>query len=74
MSRKSIICLVRSHSLMGNVMSRTGYYRLQITIPAAVVEAIDTFRVEKKLLSRAAALRELLRLGLARNAKEPDQK
>jgi hypothetical protein len=38
------------------------------------VEAIDTFRVEKKLLCRAAALRELLRLGLARKAKEPDQK
>jgi hypothetical protein len=65
MSKKSIIGLVRSHSLMGNVMSRTGYYRIQIAIPAAVVEAIETFRVEKKLLSRTAALHELLRRGLA---------
>jgi hypothetical protein len=60
---------------MDNVMSRAGDYRLQIVIPAAEVEAVDTFRFEERLPSRTAAVRELLRLGLAsRNAKEHDPK
>jgi hypothetical protein len=39
------------------------------------VKAIDDFRFEERLPTRTAAVRELLRLGLAsRNAKEHDQK
>jgi hypothetical protein len=60
---------------MGNVMNRTEDYRLQILISAAELKAVDTFRFEERLPSRAAAVRELLRLGLtSRSAKEPDQK
>jgi len=56
-------------------MSRTRDCRLQIVIPGAEVEAVDTFRFEERLPSRTAAVRELLRLGLAsRNAKEHDRK
>lgn len=50
-------------------------YRLQIVIPAAEVEAVDAFRFEERLPSRTAAVRELLRRGIAsRKAKEHDQK
>jgi hypothetical protein len=60
---------------MGNTMSRTGDCRLQIVISAAEVEAVDTFRFEERMPSRTAAVRELLRLGLAsRKAKEQDHK
>ena len=75
MSQMSIISLVRPSSLMGNTMSRTGDCRIQIVISAAEVEAVDTFRFEERMPSRTAAVRELLRLGLAsRKAKEQDHK
>jgi metal-responsive CopG/Arc/MetJ family transcriptional regulator len=75
MSKMSIISLVRPYSLMGDVMSRTEDYRLQVVISAAELKAVDTFRFEKRLPSRTAAVRELLRLGLtSRSAKEHHQK
>jgi metal-responsive CopG/Arc/MetJ family transcriptional regulator len=74
MSRMGIISHIRPSS-DGNAMSRTRDCRLQIVIPMAEVEAVDTFRFEERLPSRTAAVRELLRLGLAsRNAKEHDRK
>ena len=74
MSIMSIISLIRYSSLMGSVMSESRTYRLQIVVSAAEVEAVDTFRFEERLPTRTAAVRELLRLGLAaRNSKQHDQ-
>ncbi len=39
--------------------------RLQIMLPPEELEAIDNFRFKQSMPSRAAAVRELLRLGLA---------
>ncbi|MGE0502195.1 MAG: hypothetical protein AB7I79_14575 [Rhizobiaceae bacterium] len=39
--------------------------RLQIMLSAAELEAVETWRFEKRMPSRAAAVRELLRRGLA---------
>lgn len=39
--------------------------RLQIILPADEVAAIDEFRFQARMPSRAAAVRELLRRGLA---------
>jgi hypothetical protein len=38
--------------------------RLQIMLNADELEAVETFRYEKRMPSRAAAVRELLRRGL----------
>lgn len=39
--------------------------RLQIMLSAEELDAVETFRFEKRMPSRAAAVRELLRRGLA---------
>ncbi|MBR2686711.1 MAG: hypothetical protein IKE42_02570 [Aquamicrobium sp.] len=39
--------------------------RLQIMLSAEELEALENWRYEKRMPSRAAAIRELLRLGLA---------
>jgi hypothetical protein len=39
--------------------------RLQIMLTVAELEALDTWRFAKRMPSRAAAIRELLRRGLA---------
>jgi hypothetical protein len=39
--------------------------RLQIMLSPAELDAVDTFRFEHRMPSRAAAVRELFRLGLA---------
>ena len=39
--------------------------RLQIMLSPLELEALDTFRFEHRMTSRAAAVRELFRLGLA---------
>jgi hypothetical protein len=39
--------------------------RLQIMLSPEELEAVDTFRFEHRMPSRAAAVRELFRLGLA---------
>jgi hypothetical protein len=39
--------------------------RLQIMLTQEELEAVDTFRFHQRMPSRAAAVRELLRLGLA---------
>lgn len=39
--------------------------RLQIMLNAEELEAVETWRFEKRMPSRAAAVRELLRRGLA---------
>jgi hypothetical protein len=39
--------------------------RLQIMLAPAELDALDTFRFEHRMPSRAAAVRELLRIGLA---------
>lgn len=39
--------------------------RLQIMLNAEELEALETFRFEKRMPSRASAVRELLRRGLA---------
>lgn len=39
--------------------------RLQIMLSEAELEALETWRFEKRMPSRAAAVRELLRRGLA---------
>lgn len=39
--------------------------RLQIMLSPDELEAVDTFRFEHRMPSRAAAVRELFRLGLA---------
>lgn len=39
--------------------------RLQIMLDAEELQAVDTFRFEHRMPSRAAAVRELFRLGLA---------
>ncbi|PLP56234.1 hypothetical protein CYK37_25980 [Mesorhizobium loti] len=39
--------------------------RLQIMLSAEELEALENWRYEKRMPSRAAAIRELLRMGLA---------
>jgi len=39
--------------------------RLQVMLSGEELEAIDTWRFSRKMPSRAAAIRELLRLGIA---------
>ena len=43
--------------------------RLQIMLSPEELEAVDTFRFEHRMPSRAAAVRELFRLGLATTGK-----
>jgi hypothetical protein len=45
--------------------------RLQIMLEAAELRALDDFRFANRMPSRAAAVRELLRRGLAGNGFEP---
>src|SRR5258706_15115866 len=50
---------------LGNVMSEQGRgERLQIMLTEEEVSALDDWRFERRMPSRAAAVRELLRLGL----------
>ncbi len=44
--------------------------RLQIMLSPEELEAVDTFRFEHRMPSRAAAVRELFRLGLAALGKD----
>jgi hypothetical protein len=44
--------------------------RLQIMLDAEELRAVDTFRFEHRMPSRAAAVRELFRLGLAATGAE----
>ena len=46
-------------------MSRERLVRLQIMLDNAELEAIETWRFKARMPSRAAAVRELLHLGLA---------
>jgi hypothetical protein len=47
--------------------------RLQIMLDQDELAAIDTYRFENRMPSRAAAVRQLLRLGLEAIAAEPTQ-
>lgn len=47
--------------------------RLQIMLNAEELEAVETWRFEQRMPSRAAAVRELLRRGLAAEGKLPAQ-
>lgn len=47
--------------------------RLQIMLNAEELDAVETWRFEQRMPSRAAAVRELLRRGLAAEGKLPAQ-
>ena len=47
--------------------------RLQIMLDDAELAAIDDYRFQHRMPSRAAAVRQLLRLGLAALGVEPDR-
>ena len=49
----------------GNGQAAGREERLQIMLSPAELDALDTFRFEHRMPSRAAAVRELLRIGLA---------
>jgi hypothetical protein len=49
----------------GQTESAVREERLQIMLDADELRAVDTFRFEHKMPSRAAAVRELFRLGLS---------
>jgi hypothetical protein len=49
----------------GHVESALREERLQIMLDSDELRAVDTFRFEHRMPSRAAAVRELFRLGLA---------
>jgi metal-responsive CopG/Arc/MetJ family transcriptional regulator len=50
-------------------MNRQRGERLQIMLSPEELEALDDFRFKHRMPSRASAIRELLRRGLADNAK-----
>ena len=50
---------------MKNGRGLTREVRLQIMLSAQELKAVDSFRFEHRMPSRAAAVRELLRYGLA---------
>jgi hypothetical protein len=49
----------------GHTESALREERLQIMLDANELRAVDTFRFERRMPSRAAAVRELFRLGLS---------
>ena len=53
--------------------SLTRAERLQIMLTAQEFEALDNWRFERRMPSRAAAVRELLRLGLATDPAYPQE-
>jgi len=53
-------------------MSRQRFERLQIMLSPQELGALDDFRFTHRMPSRAAAIRELLRLGLAAAGKRTD--
>lgn len=53
--------------------SLTRAERLQIMLTAQEFEALDNWRFERRMPSRAAAVRELLRLGLATDPANPQE-
>lgn len=66
MSKLGIFCLVVTIRNGGLAMSDlTRGERLQIMLSAEELSALDDFRFKQRMPSRAAAVRELFRLGLA---------
>ncbi len=53
------------HGKNGRAESALREERLQIMLDADELRAVDTFRFEHRMPSRAAAVRELFRLGLS---------
>ena len=66
--RKAGTTTALNHSLSMRQNERT--YRLQVRVSDDYERAIEDFRFRERLPSRAAAIRELLRRGLARESQE----
>ena len=48
--------------------------RLQVLLPSDEIAAVDEFRFQARMPSRAAAVRELLRRGLATSAEDEERR
>jgi metal-responsive CopG/Arc/MetJ family transcriptional regulator len=65
----TLVTAMTERTIKGRDLSRGE--RLQIMLDADELQALDDFRFSHRMPSRAAAVRELLRRGLASEAFEP---